>query len=1049
MATEIYLSDAQYHANSMLLERLKKRRGKSSRQIVIVPDRFTLNSERNVLEYLGIKGAFDISVTSFRRLASYVLGKRASSCMSAEASVMLLSRVIIEKREELKYYKNAHKKGGFASEIYAVLTLLRNSGVTVEALKGAIGSMPDAMQKKCEDIALLYEEYLHALSQGVMDGSSLLEALVKQIPESDYIATSDIYVTDYFSFTEAQRRVLKALMERARSVSIAMVKGTGKNARIYPDKELARIKAISRSVGIEAQEIYERAPLSSARKKVADELFAYAKNEKTEGGAGIRIYEAEDKEEEILHLARRIRLLVKEGYRYKDVAVLTSDVESAIPLFKKIFSAHKIPFFANEKKALSTTPIALFVVQAIKSAIEGMERDGAITLVKNPYSGIEKEAGEAFQIYTEKYNVNYSRLTGEYTLGARDKEYQKAKAVGGKLSSLLCPLPSIDTVENFTLIIKEFIASSLLEEKSETLARIQREKGDLLASSTTSQSYRKLIDVAEELINFAGKALISDEEYLSLLSNALSSVKISYVPVFSDSVYVGGARESRFDDCKVFFIAGAVEGKLPSLTKREGIFGDREAELLKKLDIDLSPTSTEAGLEEKLHILQLLLMPKEKLFISYTSVAGAKSELAEGLKNLFCDIRTESANTLIHESFEEYISLLCSSREGARLALSTCEDGKVKAYLEALVGKFTKREKERVGRIENGKELFFPDNKTTVTKIESYFRCPYRHFIEKGLGITKMETAESKSFAGTFIHRIFELALPALKKENFPIENVERVNEIARTVIEKVLGEERFAVLSTEKYVTTKRRLSEESLRIIRSVCSHCASSKYIPVGFEVEFGGGDNAFYLDGKYVKPTLRGKIDRIDEYNGKKILVDYKTGRAPAEVKDVYYGTGVQLYVYMAALEKLKDNKCAGALYYPLVGDFENHKKTDGGRLRGFMLGEEMDKFDGRFSYQEGSSYIAYSLKGGKPTADSSVLSCTEEELDKIKKYSLDVCTRAVDEIALGNIDSTPIENACDYCDFGVICKGKEVRERKIDNVKKSIITGEKGDTGNGN
>lgn len=1044
MAIELFLSDAQYHANSMLLDRLKERRGKSSRHIVIVPDRFTLNSERNILEDLGIKGAFDISVTSFRRLAQYVLGKKALKCMSAEASVMLLAKVIIDKKDELKYYVNAQKKSGFASEIYAVLTAVRNSGITVDMLKNATTLMPEVMRKKCEDVVTVYEGYLKALASDIMDGSSLLETFIEEIPENDYIATSDIYVTDYFSFTEVQRTVLFSLMERAKSVSIAMVKGSGRNSRIYPEKELARLRLLAKKAGVKCEEIYEEAPLSKARKKVADELFSYGKKQKITGGSGIRIYEAESVEEEITHLARRIKLLTKEGYRYKDIAVLSGDVIGSLPYIKKIFERESIPFFANEQKLLSQTPMAAFVVKAIKIGSGVIDRDDAVVLLKNPYSGVKREECEDFQIYALRYNVNYSRLTSEYVLGKGDKEYEGAKNAGKMISSLICPLPEFGEVVFYAEKVEEFIKKLELERKSKEYAEKQSAAGDLLASSTTLQSYTKLVKVLEELKTFAGKANMSREEFVSLFVSALSSVKIAYIPVFSDSVYIGGAIESRFSDCKVFFITGAVEGKLPAVYKREGIFGDREAEILKKADIDLSPTSIESGLEEKLHILQLLLMPKEKLFISYATNDFSRSELADGLSELFEDVKRENANTLREENFEEYIRLLCSSKDGARYALSLLEgDEKAELYLNKIVGDRVKRGKQETDRIENAEKLFFPYGTTTVTKLESYFRCPYRHFIEKGLGAVKMETAESKSYAGTLMHRIFELAIPVLSEHGFPKEG-KLLDDICESVLEKVFSEENFAVLSTEKYRTTRRRLKEEGIRAIKGMSAKCADSKYLPTGFEVEFGEGKNAFCLEGENVKLTLRGKIDRVDEMDDKSILIDYKTGKAPASVGDVYYGTGVQLYVYMAALEKIKNTKAVGALYYPLVADYEKQNKTGAGRLKGFMLGSEMQNFDKNFDYAKSSENFAYDVKNGKVLKDGQTLLCTADELEKIKGYSVNVCVRAADEIALGFIEPTPFDNACEYCDYKVICKQKKIKERKSLSIKKEIIAGEKPD-----
>lgn len=1035
---ELFLSTASHIANAELLCNLKKRRESgSTRHIVIVPDRFTLNTERNILEDLNLAGAFDITVTSFRRLSMKTLGKKAKDCMSAEGSVMLLSKVILDKKDELKYFINAHKKPGFASEIYAVLTLVRNSGISVDALDRASDNLPDLARKKCKDIVVLYKGYLDAISSGKVDGSVLLEKFKEEIPESDYIAESDIYISDYFSFTEMQRSVITALMKCARSVNIALVQGKGANARIYPQKELARIYAMAKSVGVSVKENYCADNLSLARKKVANELFAFNQSEKIQGGSGIRVYEAESVKEEITLLARRIKLLVKQGYRYKDISVLAGDVEGYLPTLKKVFLEEEIPYFANEQKLLSSTPIADFLTQAIKLSVEGLDRDNALTYLKNVYAGADEKDLSDFELYCVRYNVNYTRLVGEYTLGKSDKEYDGAKRVGALLSTILLKLAKESKVSEYVKELKEFILRANLEQKCIEQTKLLREKGNLLTASSTEQSYSKLIKTLDELEQFVGDSVMDKEGFLSMLSNALSSVKISFIPVYADSVYVGGAVESRFSDGKVFFIIGAKEGVLPAVKRGEGIFGDTDAELLRANEVELSPTSFETGIEEKLHVLQLLLMPKEKLFISYVKTGKSTSELIDGLTELFSDIKKENAKSLERDNLDEFLSLVLSTKSGAQKASlieNLCDT--TKAYIKTVAGELQKMDKQDTDKIDCGEKLFFPYGSTSVTKIESYFRCPYRNFIENGLGARKLETAQSTSYVGTFMHRVFELGIKELVDKSFPTGKV--FDDVVEKILKTVYAEEQFGALNTEKYIATKRRLSNEAKRALKLTSDRCRNSNYVPTGFEVRFGV-DNKFVLKGEKTTVDLHGVVDRIDEVDGKALLLDYKTGKAPSSVKDVYYGTGVQLYVYMSAIENGGEKRTTGALYYPIVGDYEKEDQK-GGRLSGFILSSEMSEFDKTFSPDEESDVFVYGISKGKPDKDAQKISCTIDEMESIKKYSLDVCAGAVDELADGYIDTTPLDKACDYCDFAVICKNKNKKIRKTRTLSKEVITG---------
>lgn len=62
----------------------------NGRQIVIVPDKFSLAFERNILKKLGLTSTFDVDVTSFMRLAVKAMRGKNRKCLTPEGSVMLL-----------------------------------------------------------------------------------------------------------------------------------------------------------------------------------------------------------------------------------------------------------------------------------------------------------------------------------------------------------------------------------------------------------------------------------------------------------------------------------------------------------------------------------------------------------------------------------------------------------------------------------------------------------------------------------------------------------------------------------------------------------------------------------------------------------------------------------------------------------------------------------------------------------------------------------------------------------------------------------------------
>ena len=249
-----YISKSIHSGAEKVLSALKESRGRS---IIIVPDAFTLSLETGALTRLGREGTFDVEVMSFARLASVALGKNISKCLSPAGSVILMEKVVRKYRDSLKIYGRAANKAGFAAELYAAVTAIRNSGISPDRLAVAAEHLSGHVRDKTADIVLLYRGYLEELAQEHTDSTTRLEALVEEIGKGDLpLLDADFYVMDYIDFNAKQLEVLSALMAKARSVTVSVVtRGNTENARIYPVRPLARLRDAAKKAGVVARSV--------------------------------------------------------------------------------------------------------------------------------------------------------------------------------------------------------------------------------------------------------------------------------------------------------------------------------------------------------------------------------------------------------------------------------------------------------------------------------------------------------------------------------------------------------------------------------------------------------------------------------------------------------------------------------------------------------------------------------------------------------------------------------------------------------------------------
>jgi RecB family exonuclease len=132
------------------------------------------------------------------------------------------------------------------------------------------------------------------------------------------------------------------------------------------------------------------------------------------------------------------------------------------------------------------------------------------------------------------------------------------------------------------------------------------------------------------------------------------------------------------------------------------------------------------------------------------------------------------------------------------------------------------------------------------------------------------------------------------------------------------------------------RRLEFDLLRFLRSEAD--SDSRFEPVELEREFGlEGSEPVELEGGL---RVRGRIDRVDQYEGMALVIDYKTGKRVDRYKVASWEpeNRFQAALYMLVVEKLLGLRAAGGVYVALG--------SEDPRPRG-MVAKEVDELGERW------------------------------------------------------------------------------------------------------
>lgn len=1029
---------------------------RTGRHIVFVPDQFALMNEMAVLDYLGIKSSFNIEVVGFSRLAHRLL-RSDKTMLNQQTSVMLLKKIIIDHKNELVCYNRVADKSGYVNELYAVITELRNSGVSPEKLGAVSLDIKGYLKGKLQDITLLYREYIKALATEYTDIGSELELLAERIPELDYITNAHIYVVDFHELTKVKMDILSALIHHCASFTVGVVDcPNAKNMRIYPRyiSEFVTREAEKLGLPMEHSEVSDSSVIRELA-VVADRVFSYYQSAPELVNNGhYEIRTADSTLSEVRGVARCIRqLIVERGLRYRDISIAVSDMEKYKKEISQTFNDFEIPYYLDDKVALSTTAAAKLMLYAIECVEKNYRAGEVLSFAKSPLLMLTADDICEFELFVKKYNINYSRFTRPFDIGRDDASYECAERVRSVVYNALKVLKSdsrdvdvhIDNVE-------QFFTDAVLVGYDEYLTKIKAidERMYDVAVMSVDKMQRTFTEVRDILV---GGSYTAGEVY-SIISATFDSIEISTVPQYVDGVFVGVENKSKYLGSKVMFLMGAQEGTYPQESDGKGIICVEEAEVLKSKGVEFFPSFKEKTLLSKFLVEQLLLTASDKLVVTYNYQSGEPSIMVSQLKRIL----NLSEKSLILDSnvagqnmsyYATKIGSYANSRQelmdyyGERMNGIYRGEEKVFDYLYTKLGvKFDDHYLERKvlpdsidtrgGVWKNVGDKTF----ASVSAVESYFNCPFKHFCQKMLGLKATPTGEMDVFkVGSFIHRVLELLIE--KYATFEMPN-EDLDDIVNGIVANVLEEDDFKQFPFSLTTGGLDKLIYERCRFTaRKVVRCIRQSAFNDRNTEISFGmrennlpplqltKGDKIYYM---------RGSIDRVDSNGDYFVVIDYKTSKhVDFSYKEIFYGSRVQLLLYTNAYMEHSNLKPLAVYYLPLPYDYKKTMEDTNYKYTGFTMNrlEQIKQFDNEYNTEDKVIPITVNKKTGEINEKKLL---TADDFDILRKYANDVILGAIEEIESGHIRPKPFDD-CGYCEYGAICgvKGDIDYRRKVNTV----------------
>ena len=197
------------------------------RHIALVPEQFTMETQRKLVQMHPSHAILNIDVLSFERLAYRVFEERGIGEFQILDDIgknMLLRRVAGKRKRDLTLFQKNLGRAGFVSRMTSMLCELYQYGVGEEQLRQMISQTAGqpVLNRKLSDLLVLYQAFQAELSERTIPAEELLAILAKVLPETDFLRGAVVALDGFTGFTPVQCRILEEMFRQCRLVSLAL-----------------------------------------------------------------------------------------------------------------------------------------------------------------------------------------------------------------------------------------------------------------------------------------------------------------------------------------------------------------------------------------------------------------------------------------------------------------------------------------------------------------------------------------------------------------------------------------------------------------------------------------------------------------------------------------------------------------------------------------------------------------------------------------------------------------------------------------------------------
>lgn len=894
--------------------------------LIIVPDQFTMQTQKDLVMRSDRDGILNIDVLSFGRLSHRILeevGTKEMPVLDDTGKSLVLQKVAADLKEQLPAMGSLLHKQGYIHEVKSAISEFMQYGISTQDMDKLITSAQKrgALAMKLKDLKTLYRGFQDYIRDHFITTEETLDVLRRSLSKSKILKGSVVVFDGFTGFTPIQNRLIQELMRVCAETIVTVTIGVGEDPykmdgeqKLFhlSKKTVADLEKLAAEAEVErGEDLFvkggpNRFAKAPALHYLEQNLFRYQYEPYAGEQQEIHMFEALSPREEVHQTALYIRHLIREqGMTYRDIAVVIGDLEGYASYVETEFGQLEIPCFLDRTRGIVLNPMIEYIKSALQLYIKDFSYDTVFHFLRSGMSDISREEIDELENYVIRtgargyrtYSRLFTRRTEELQGNAEGSEQAEEKTLE-RLNRIrqqfmdaveILHMGSQEKAGDYVSHLYDFLEQNQVQQKLLNYQQQFEKEGDLSRAREYAQIYRLVMDLLDQVYELLGEEEISRQEFADILEAGFGEITVGTIPQNVDRIVVGDMERTRLKQVKVLFFLGVNDGNIPKNASKGGIISDMDREFLIESGTEMAPSPRQQMYIQRLYLYLNMTKPSEQLYLSYAKVNSEgkgirPSYLIDTVRKLFpamsveypqnrsrleqIEGRQEGARYLAEE-LREYVEGTLPEEERQDFYLM------YRAYEADAAGRdlltraaFRRYRESGLSRIV-ARALYGQQLENSVSRLETYAACACRHFLQYGLSLQEREEFGFEvSDMGTVYHAVLENFAGKLAESNltwwdFTEDFAAKAVKESVEAYAAIYGETVLYSSARNEYAIT--RMSRILTRTVLTLQKHLKQGSFQPDDYELSFRFAED---LDSIHVdlsedeKMHLQGRIDRID-------------------------------------------------------------------------------------------------------------------------------------------------------------------------------------------